>query len=70
MLTLSGNSQSPRTGKQMNDLSIIHDGALAIRKGKIIAVGKTQDVTKHSEANMFLVQGKKFFQILSISIHN
>ena len=30
----------------MRDLGIIHDGALAIREGKIVAVGKTQDVTK------------------------
>jgi imidazolonepropionase len=46
MLTLSGNDQKPRTGKQMGELGIIHDGALAIREGKIVAVGKTQEVTK------------------------
>ncbi len=46
MLTLSGNNQAPRTGKQMRELGIIRDGALAIRQGKIVAVGKTGDVTK------------------------
>jgi len=46
MLTLTGSSQTPRTGKQMGELEIIHDGALAIRQGKIAAVGKTRDVTK------------------------
>ncbi|MCW4018798.1 MAG: imidazolonepropionase [Candidatus Bathyarchaeota archaeon] len=46
MLTLAGSSQTPRTGKQMRDLAIIRDGAVAIREGKIVAVGKTHDVTK------------------------
>lgn len=46
LLTLEGSSQTPRTGKQMRELGIIHDGALAIREGKIVAVGKTHDVTK------------------------
>lgn len=30
----------------MRELQIIHDGALAIREGKIVAVGKTNDVSK------------------------
>ena len=46
MLTLAGSSQKPRTGKQMRELEIVRDGALAIREGKIVAVGKTHDVTK------------------------
>ena len=46
MLTLAGSSQTPRTGKQMRELEIVRDGALAIREGKIVAVGKTHDVTK------------------------
>jgi imidazolonepropionase len=46
MLTLTGSSQMPRTGKQMRELNIIHDGAIAVREGKIVAVGKTQDITK------------------------
>ncbi len=46
MLTLAGSNQTPRTGKQMRDLAVIRDGALAIREGKIVAAGKTHDVTK------------------------
>jgi imidazolonepropionase len=46
LVTLEGSSQTPRTGKQMRELGIIRDGALAIRAGKIVAVGKTPDVTK------------------------
>ena len=59
MLTLSGNGQKPRIGKQMNDLVIINDGAIAIREGKIIAVGKTQDVTKAFRGEyVFSAKGK------------
>jgi len=46
LLTLAGSSQTPRKGKEMRDLGIIRDGALAIRAGKIVAVGKTHDITK------------------------
>jgi imidazolonepropionase len=31
----------------MRELDIVHDGALAIREGRIVAVGKTRDVTKN-----------------------
>jgi imidazolonepropionase len=46
MLTLAGSSQQPKTGKQMSQLEIIRDGAIAIHQGRIVAVGKTPDVTK------------------------
>jgi imidazolonepropionase len=46
MLTLAGSSQIPRTGTQMQELEIIRDGALAIHEGKIVAVGKTLEITK------------------------
>jgi imidazolonepropionase len=46
MLTLAGSSQTPKTREQMRELGIIHDGAVAIREGKIVAVGKTPEVTK------------------------
>ena len=54
MLTIAGSSMKPRTGKQMRELGIIRDGALAIREGKIVAVGKTQDVTKAFRGNYVL----------------
>ncbi|MFB3888968.1 MAG: imidazolonepropionase [Candidatus Bathyarchaeia archaeon] len=46
LVTLTGSSQTPRVGKQMRELGTIQDGALAIRQGRIAAVGKTRDVTK------------------------
>ena len=46
LLTLADDNKKPRTGKQMGELGIIHDGALAVREGKIVAVGKTRDITK------------------------
>jgi imidazolonepropionase len=46
MLTLAEGGQKPRTGKQMCELGIVRDGAIAIREGRIVAVGKTRDVTK------------------------
>jgi imidazolonepropionase len=46
VIALAGSSQQPRTGKQMDELEIIRDGALAIKEGKIEAVGKTNELTK------------------------
>jgi len=39
IVTLKG-SDKPRTKKQMNDLSIIQNGSIAVKDGKIIDVGK------------------------------
>jgi len=44
LLTLSGNSIRPKTGKQMDDLGIIKNGAVAISKDKIIACGNPDEV--------------------------
>jgi imidazolonepropionase len=44
LATLSGNSQTPKTGESMQDLSIIEDGAVAIKNGLIVAVGPTKEV--------------------------
>jgi imidazolonepropionase len=59
LLTLSGESKQPRVGKQMRELGIIRDGALAIREGRIVAVGKTHDITKtYRGAAVISAQGK------------
>ncbi len=59
LLTLADGSQKPRTGKQMRELGIIRDGAIAIRQGKIVAVGKTGDLTKAFRAeNVISAKGK------------
>jgi imidazolonepropionase len=51
--------QKPRTGKQMRELGVIRNGALAAKEGKIVAVGKTPDVTKVFKAeNVINANGK------------
>lgn len=46
LVTLAGGNEKPRVGKQMRDLGIIHNGGLAIKEGRIAAVGKTSEITK------------------------
>jgi imidazolonepropionase len=59
LVTLSGESQRPRTGKQMREIGIIRDGGLAVKDGRIVAVGKTPDVTKAFKAeNVISANGK------------
>jgi len=42
--TLEGHSDRPKTGEEMNNLSIIENGAIAIERGTIVAVGTTKEV--------------------------
>jgi imidazolonepropionase len=59
LLTLAEGGQKPRTGKQMLELGIVRDGAIAIREGRIVATGKTQEVTKAFRAEYVIsAQGK------------
>lgn len=44
LATLKNKSKGPLMGEEMRSLSIIEDGAIAIKNGRIIAVGKTKDV--------------------------
>ncbi len=44
LLTLSGSSDRPRTGKQMDDLDIIKNGSVAVSKDRIIACGTSDEV--------------------------
>ncbi|MDI6805574.1 MAG: imidazolonepropionase [Candidatus Bathyarchaeia archaeon] len=50
LITLAGANQKPRIGKQMRELGIIYHGALALKDGRIVAVGKTVEVTKAFKA--------------------
>lgn len=50
LATLKGGSKKPLVGKQMKELGIIKDGAVAIKDGKILAVGKTSDIKKQFRA--------------------
>lgn len=46
LLTLAGSQGKPKKHKDMQDLGIIKDGAVAITEGRIVAIGKTKDVTR------------------------
>lgn len=59
MVTLAGDNKKPRTGRQMLELEIVHNGALAIKDGRIAAVGKTPEITKVYKAdNIVNANGK------------
>lgn len=51
LLTVAGASKKPKTGKEMDDLGIIEDGAVAISKGIIVDVGKTDYIRNKYTAN-------------------
>ncbi|MHA2141068.1 MAG: imidazolonepropionase [Candidatus Thorarchaeota archaeon] len=44
LATLAGHSSAPKTGESLHELSIIEDGAVAIKDGKIVSVGPTKEV--------------------------
>ncbi|MDH5788485.1 MAG: imidazolonepropionase [Candidatus Bathyarchaeota archaeon] len=59
VVTLAGDSQRPRTGKQMQELGTIRNGGLAVKDGRIAAVGKTPEITKVFKAeNIINANGK------------
>ena len=59
LVTLAGDNHKPRTGKQMREIGIMRNGALAIKDGRILAVGKTPDITKSFKAeNVISANGK------------
>jgi imidazolonepropionase len=49
IVTLSGFSDTPKLGDEMNELGIIEDGAIAIQKDKIIWVGHTSELPQYIE---------------------
>jgi len=50
-LTLAGSLGKPKISKEMQEIGIIHDGAVAMKEGRIVAVGKTKDVAKAFRAS-------------------
>ncbi|MEM1564336.1 MAG: imidazolonepropionase [Candidatus Bathyarchaeia archaeon] len=59
LVTLAGGKEKPRTGKQMRELGIIKNGCVAIKDGRILAVGKTQEIRKNFRAeNIVNASGK------------
>ncbi len=58
LLTLKGPA-SPRVGKQMSELGIIEDGAIAVQNGTILAVGRSNNICAKYEADEIIdVSGK------------
>jgi len=49
VITLRGGSQKPLRGEHMKDLGIIKGGSVAVNEGRIVAVGKTQEVKRKFE---------------------
>lgn len=59
LVTLSSVDKKPHAGKQMREIGVIRDGGLAVKEGRIVAVGKTADVTKAFKAeNVISANGK------------
>jgi imidazolonepropionase len=54
LVTLAGNNQKPRIKQEMLDLGIIRNGAIAVKEGKIAAIGKTPELTKVYKAEAVL----------------
>lgn len=49
LATLAGPNDKPRRGQQLGELGLLQDGAVAIKDGRITAVGTTRDVTGRIE---------------------
>jgi imidazolonepropionase len=59
LVTLAGANQKPRIGNQMQELAIIRGGCLAIKDGKIVAVGKASEIRRSIRAeNIINASGK------------
>jgi len=59
LVTLQGQNVRPRTGKQMKSLGIIRKGGLAVKDGRIVAVGKTSEIRKRFRAENVISTSEK-----------
>ena len=59
LVTLQGQNVRPRTGKQMKSLEIIRKGCLAVKDGRIVAVGKTSEIRKRFRAENVISTSEK-----------
>src|SRR4030065_1813517 len=59
LLTLANSHGNPRAGKEMRELGIVRDGAVAIKEGRIVAAGKTRDVTRTFRAGYVISAPRK-----------
>ncbi len=58
LVTLRGSSEKPQVKEEMNDLRVIRNGAIAVRSGKIAAVGPTQQVLRKLDKNVETVDAE------------
>ena len=54
LLTLRGYSDRPKVGEELKDLGIIRRGGVAVLNGKIVAVGKTDDLIRKYDADLVI----------------
>jgi len=59
LLTIRGGTEKPLLGKSMRDLGIIRDGSVAIRNGRVIAVGKTEKIKEKFESSEIIDASEK-----------
>jgi len=59
VITLQGGSRKPLLGEQMKNLGIIRDGGLAVNEGKIVGVGKTQEIGRKFEGKETIDASRK-----------
>ncbi len=59
LLTLRGGTGKPLLGEGMRDLGIIKDGAVAVRNGKVVAVGKTDKIIEKFESDKIIDASEK-----------
>ena len=50
LITAKGFTQRPAKGPEMEELGILHDGAVAIHNGRIVAVSKTDEILSMCQA--------------------
>jgi len=55
LVTLKGTSKKPLVREELGKLGIIRDGAVAVKDGRIVAVGKTRDVLEKLEKGFEVV---------------
>ena len=54
LVTLQGGSAKPLKGEAMQNLGIIRDGAVAVKDGRMVAIGKTSEVKKRYTAEIIV----------------
>ncbi len=59
LLTIRGGTEKPLLGKSMRDLGIIREGSVAIRNGRVIAVGKTEKIKEEIESSKVIDASEK-----------